>query len=145
MSNQFAFTPPNRGALWAGLLLTKTQLAELSGLTMRQVSHWTSRGYLTTSARNPHRYNGDAIDLCALIAQGLAHGIPLRRAVAMARSYLAGELTQEPGLGAIAPQDLRDVREKLALAEASVALVLESVEPLVREAPPAESGEAADI
>jgi DNA-binding transcriptional MerR regulator len=75
----FSFSPPNRGALWSMLALTKTQLAEICGLTTRQVSHWTSQGYITTSGRNPERYNGDAVDLCVLIKQGLASGIPLKR------------------------------------------------------------------
>jgi DNA-binding transcriptional MerR regulator len=127
----FTLTSPNRGALWSTLALTKTQLAELCGLTTRQISHWTSQGYITTSGRNPERYNGDAIDLCVLIKQGLSHGIPLRRSVAQARDYLAREMARQPGMGAIQPPALLDIREKLRGAEASITAVLEVVTPLV--------------
>ena len=127
----FTFAPPNRGALWSSLALTKTQLADLCGLTTRQVSHWTSQGYITASGRNPERYNGDAVDFCVLIKQGLQHGLPLRRAVAMARAYSSDELARQPGMVAIVPPSLLDIREKLRGAEASIAAVLQAVEPLV--------------
>ena len=127
----FTLTAPNRGALWSSLALTKTQLAELCGLTTRQISHWTSQGYIAASCRNPERYNGDAIDICVLIKQGLQNGLPLRRAVALARAYLADELARQPGMGAIVPPSLLDIREKLRGAEASIVAVLEAVEPLV--------------
>lgn len=127
----FTLTAPNRGALWSTLALTKTQLAELCGLTTRQISHWTSQGYITTSGRNPERYNGDAIDLCVLIKQGLSHGIPLRRSVAQAREYLAREMARQPGMGAIQPPALLEIRERLRGAEASITAVLEVVAPLV--------------
>ena len=134
----FTLTAPNRGALWSTLALTKTQLAELCGLTTRQISHWTSQGYITTSGRNPERYNGDAIDLCVLIKQGLSHGIPLRRSVAQARDYLAREMARQPGMGAIQPPALLEIRERLRGAEASITAVLEVVSPLV---PPSEDGQ----
>lgn len=127
----FSLTSPNRGALWSSLALTKTQLAELCGLTTRQISHWTSQGYITASGRNPERYNGDAIDFCVLIKQGLQSGLPLRRSVALARSYIADELARQPGMGAIVPPSLLDIREKLRGAEASIVAVLQAVEPLV--------------
>lgn len=127
----FTLTPPNRGALWSSLALTKTQLAELCGLTTRQISHWTSQGYITAAGRNPERYNGDAIDFCVLIKQGLHNGLPLRRAVALARTHIADELTRQPGMTAIIPPSLLDIREKLRGAEASIAAVLQAVEPLV--------------
>jgi DNA-binding transcriptional MerR regulator len=97
----FTLAPPNRGALWSSLALTKTQLADLCGLTTRQVSHWTSQGYINASGRNPERYNGDAVDFCVLIKQGLQHGLPLRRAVALARAYASDELARQPGMAAI--------------------------------------------
>ena len=53
---EFTLTPPNRGALWSSLALTKTQLAELCGLTTREISHWTSQGYITASGRTLERY-----------------------------------------------------------------------------------------
>lgn len=127
----FTFSPPNRGALWSMLALTKTQLAEICNLTTRQVSHWTSQGYITTSGRNPERYNGDAVDLCILIKQGLSNGVPLRRSVRMAREYVANELAQQPVMSVIQPPALVDIREKLRGAESSIAMVLEVVSALV--------------
>ncbi len=127
----FTFSPPNRGALWSMLALTKTQLAEICNLTTRQVSHWTSQGYITTSGRNPERYNGDAVDLCILIKQGLSTGVPLRRSVRMAREYVANELAQQPVMSVIQPPALVDIREKLRGAESSIAMVLEVVSALV--------------
>jgi DNA-binding transcriptional MerR regulator len=115
------------------LALTKTQLAELSGLTTRQISHWTSQGYITTSGRNPERYNGDAVDLCVLIKQGLASGIPLKRSVRMAQEYIAQELAIQPGMRVIEPPALLDIREKLRGAGASITTVLEVVSALVPE------------
>lgn len=127
----FTFSPPNRGALWSMLALTKTQLAEICNLTTRQVSHWTSQGYITTSGRNPERYNGDAVDLCILIKQGLSNGVPLKRSVRMAREYVANELAQQPVMSVIQPPALVDIREKLRGAESSIAMVLEVVSALV--------------
>ncbi len=127
----FTFSPPNRGALWSMLALTKTQLAEICNLTTRQVSHWTSQGYITTSGRNPERYNGDAVDLCILIKQGLSNGVPLRRSVRMAREYVANELAQQPVMSVIQPPALVDIREKLRGAASSIAMVLEVVSALV--------------
>jgi DNA-binding transcriptional MerR regulator len=127
----FTFSPPNRGALWSMLALTKTQLAEICNLTTRQVSHWTSQGYITTSGRNPERYNGDAVDLCILIKQGLSNGVPLKRSVRMAREYVASELAQQPVMSVIEPPALVDIREKLRGAESSIAMVLEVVSALV--------------
>ncbi|CAA9584375.1 MAG: hypothetical protein AVDCRST_MAG18-3602 [uncultured Thermomicrobiales bacterium] len=133
----FTFSAPNRGALWSMLALTKTQLAELCNLTTRQVSHWTSQGYITTSGRNPERYNGDAVDLCILIKQSLNNGVPLKRSVRMARAYIADELAQQPVMSVIAPPALVDIREKLVGAETSIAAVLEVVSALVPREPAA--------
>ncbi len=126
---------PNRGALWSSLALTKTQLAELCGLTTRQITHWTTQGYIVPTGRDRERYNGDAIDLCVLIKQGLSSGLPLKRSVALARAFIADELTRQPGMAAIEPLALLDVREKLRGAEASIAAVLQVVEPLVPHHP----------
>jgi DNA-binding transcriptional MerR regulator len=143
----FTFTSPNRGAIWSMLALTKTQLAEICGLTTRQISHWTSQGYITTSGRNPERYNGDAIDLCILIKQGLNNGIPLKRSVRMAREFIASELAQQPGMAVIQPPALLDIREKLAGAGASINSVLEVVTALVPREPDLEpvADEAATV
>ncbi len=128
-------TSPNRGALWSSLALTKSQLADLCGLTTRQVGHWTSQGYIAAAKHDPERYNGEAIDMCALIKQGLNSGLPLRRAVALARVYKADELARQPGMGAIVPPSLLDIRQRLRGAKASLQAVLEAVEPLVPDYP----------
>lgn len=127
----FTLTPPNRGALWSTLALTKTQLAELCGLTTRQISHWTTQGYIATSGPNPERYSGEAIDLCCIIKQGLSQGIPLRRSVGLARDYLARETARQPGMGAIQPPALLEIRERLRNAQTAITAVLEVVAPLV--------------
>ena len=124
-------TPPNRGVLWTSLALTKAQLAQLCGITVRQVSHWTSRGYLVPACREPERYSGDAIDLCVLIKQGLDQGLPVRRAVAQARAYLADERRHQPAATAIMPPALVDIYEQLRGAGSALGAVLQVVEPLV--------------
>lgn len=144
-------SPPNRGALWSSLQITKTQLAELCGLTTRQVSHWTSQGYIMAAGRSPDRYNGDAIDLCVLVKQGLLSGLPLKRSVALAREYITNELRRQPGMVAIVPPSLLDIREKLRGADASITAVLQVIEPLVprtigeEAAPEAATANAADL
>ena len=130
-----SLTPPDRGAIWSSLALTQTQLAELCGLTVRQVGHWTSRGYITTSRRHPERYNGNAIDLCLLIKQGLRRGLPLRRAVRAAHDYVGNELARQPDLKAIEPPVLLDLRETLRNIESSASTLLRAVEPLVPHYP----------
>lgn len=129
----FTFAPPNRGALWSMLALTKTQIAEICGLTTRQVSHWTIQGYITTSGRVEDRYSGEAIDLCILIKQGLSSGIPLKRSVRMAREYLATEMARQPGMRAIQPPALVEIREQLRGAESAIDTVLQVVSALVPE------------
>lgn len=126
-----ALTPPNRSALWSSLALTKAQLAELCGVTTRQVSHWTLRGYLTTSSHHPDRYSGEAIDLCVLVKQGLGQGLPLRRAVGQARAFLASAQEHRPALGAIEPMALAEIYTRLRGAQGAVSAVLQVVEPLV--------------
>jgi len=127
----FTFAPSNRGALWSMLALTKTQLAEICGLTTRQVSHWTMQGYIVTSGRVDDRYSGEAVDLCILIKQGLSGGMPLKRSVRMAREYLAAEMAEQPGMRAIAPPALLEIREELRGADAAIGRVLQAVSALV--------------
>ncbi len=121
--------PPNRGALWLDLALTQVQVAELCGVSARQVQHWTRRGYLITRPGSDH-YNGNAVEQCLLIKQGLDAGVSLRRAVAQARASLAEEAAQHPDLARLAPPTLREVQERLRAARAAVAAVREVVEPL---------------
>lgn len=129
---------PDRGALWVRLALTGPQLAALCGLTTRQVKHWVAQGYLTPARRTPTRFNGEAIELGLLIQQGLAHGLPLRRAVALARDYLAGELARQPGITTLDPDLRRELAAHVQAAHAALAAVLAAVEPRVPD--DAESG-----
>ena len=128
---------PNRGALWASLALTKTQLAALCGLTVRQVGHWAAQGYLPHSTRDPGRYSGAAVDMALLIRQGIDQGLPLRRAVRAARAHLAAEATRQRGLLALDEAQLAAARDPLCRADAALREVLAVVEPLTpREASP---------
>ncbi len=123
-------TPPDRGALWLRLRLTKLQLAALTGVSARQVGYWTARGYLPTAPGHPGCYNGDAVDLCASIKGALAQGMPLRTAVAQARHVLAGELAGHPALSALAaldPQVRVQLGEQLVAARSATATVLQQV------------------
>ncbi len=122
--------PPNRGALWLSLALTQVQVAELCGVSARQVQHWTRRGYLITRPGSDH-YNGNAVEQCLLIKQGLDAGVSLRRAVAQAQAFLAGEEARQPGLAQLDPEVLPEVAERLRGARAALAAVREVVEPLV--------------
>jgi hypothetical protein len=130
MSHDQKLTPPNRGALWLTLALTKTQLADLCGLTTRQIGYWTQRGYLSTSPSHPDRYNGNAVDLCILIKQGLEQGLTFQRALSHARRVLTQEVTGQRGLDSLDAQQLQMIHELLGSAVASMSLVLQSVEPL---------------
>ena len=138
MAPRQPFTPPNRAALWASLALTKTQLAALCGLSVRQVSHWTAQGYLPRSTRASGRYSGDALDMALLITQGLDQGLPLRQAVRQARAYLAAENTRQPGLLALDEAALRAIAAWLTQADAATRQVLEVVAPLT---PPTEAAD----
>ena len=131
------FTSPNRAALWASLALTKTQLAALCGLSVRQVAWWTARGYLPRSTRDPGRYSGDAADMAVLITQGLHQGLPLRQAVEQARAYLAAERSRQPDLHALDAAALATIARQVAQADEATRQVLAVVAPLAppREAP----------
>ncbi len=139
MVQRSPFTPPNRAALWASLALTKTQLAALSGLSVRQVSHWAAQGYLPRSTRDPERYSGDAVDMAVLIKQGLHQGLLLRQAVEQARAYLAAERSRQPDLHALDAEALAMTAARIAQAEEAVRQVLAVVAPLAPPTPTANS------
>ena len=123
-------TPPDRGALWASLSLTRTQVAALCGLDQRQVGRWTQRGYLPRSPRDPQRYRGVAVDMALLIKQGRQQGLSAYRAAQKARAYLAAENTRQPGLLALDAAGLATVANRVSQADAAVRQVLEVVAPL---------------
>ncbi len=87
--DEFALHLPRGDVLWSHLALTRSQLADLCGVTPQQIRYWTSRGFLPTAPGRPRRYNGEAIVRCLLIKQALDHGYPLRTAVVLARRFLA--------------------------------------------------------
>ena len=132
------FTPPNRAALWASLALTKTQVAALSGLSVRQVSHWTAQGYLPRSTRDPERYSGDAIDMALLITQGVRQGLLLREAVEQAQAHLVAERSRQPDLHALDAAALATLATQVAQADRAVRQVLAFVAPLT---PPTEAAD----
>jgi DNA-binding transcriptional MerR regulator len=124
---------PDRGALWAQLALTQTQLAEMTGLTFRQVHHWAERGYLTPSPENPDRYNGDAVDLCVLIKQALRAGMSLHRAVPLAQAYVTEGLADQLGREGVASTRVVEVVAALREAQAGVETTLAVLELVVPE------------
>ena len=130
MPAEARLTPPHRAALWASLKLTKTQLARLCGLSVRQVSYWAAQGYLPHAPRDPECYSGDAVDMAVLIKRGLDQGLTLRHAVRCAHDYLAAELAREPDLHALDAEQLRAARARLAQADSDLRAVLAVVEPL---------------
>ena len=81
---------PDRGARWTQLALTRTQLAALCRVSVRQVSYWARQGYIMPASERDDRYNGDAVDLCVLIRQALRAGVPLHRAVPLAGVHCGG-------------------------------------------------------
>ena len=138
MAERARLTPPNRGALWASLALTKTQLAELCRLSVRQVGWWTEQGYLPRSTRDPQRYSGEAVDTALLIKQGQGAGLTLRQAVRQARAYLAAQRAQQPDLHALDAAALAALQADLAQAETALRTVLEVFAPLAPAAPRAQ-------
>lgn len=127
--------PPDRGAWWSALALTNAQLTRLCGLTTRQIIHWTTQGYIVPSRQRPVRYNGSAADLCMPIEQGLDQGLPLRRAVAVARQHPAAELPQQPHLVPVTPPTLTELHERLRGAEEAIEAVCRQMAPFVAAAP----------
>ena len=128
------FTPPNRAALWASLSLTQTQVAALSGISVRQVRHWTAQGYLPRSTRDAERYSADAIDMALLIKQGVRQGLLLREAVEEARAYLAVERSRRADLHALDAAALAMIATQIAQANAAAREVLAVVAPLAAPA-----------
>jgi DNA-binding transcriptional MerR regulator len=92
-SKTIAFTPIDRGELWGRLRLNASQLAELTGVSLRQVMFWADRGYLPHVPGAPRTFSGVGLDTALLLAQARAEGVGLKRAAVLARQYLGAEFT----------------------------------------------------
>ena len=127
---QFRHTPPDRAALWARLRLTGGQLAALCGVSLRQVDYWTRHGHLPVAPGDAPRYDGRAAELCLLIGRAHRRGLPLPRAVALARATLAAEAATQPAPDGAALA-LDEALARLHEARAGVAGALRPIEPLL--------------
>jgi hypothetical protein len=112
----------DRGLMWSRLALTQTQLAELVGLSPRQVSRWVQNGLLVPSSHNADRFNGDAVEVAILMQRAVAHGYRPRRAAQLARLALARQMGREGQFAVPTPDD---VREKLIAAQTAIAVALD--------------------
>jgi DNA-binding transcriptional MerR regulator len=124
-SPAITFTPIDRGMLWGHLRLNASQLAELTGVSLRQVMFWSDQGYLPHVPGDARSFTGVGIDTALLLVQARAAGIGLKRAAVLARQYLSDEFTGktrrvdpgptalEAGLRAL-EESARDLREQVA-------------------------------
>jgi DNA-binding transcriptional MerR regulator len=126
---EFMFEPPRRSEMWCNLALTMSQAAALTGVSERQIQHWMDRGYVHPSSEGTRKLNGDGLDEVALIRQARLAGVPLRKAVRMAREYLESDRRRE-GDRPLSPSLLTEIGDGLR----GVSQHLEAVERIVREA-----------
>jgi DNA-binding transcriptional MerR regulator len=135
----FQFSPPNRAKMWRELALTMSQAAALTGVSERQIQHWMDRGYILPHAHGTRKINGENLDMIVLIRQARVSGIPLRRAVAMARERLSQR--EEPGLdGWVSPSAVDSLVEQLMTLRSGIG----SLENVLRGARPGLSAAALD-
>lgn len=121
--------------MWGDLALTIRQAAALTGVSPRQIQHWLDRGHLPISVKGNRRISGNALDIIVLIHQARLAGIPLRRAVVMAREYLSGLDADPLSRLDIGRQTLADIEEKLKAATTAIETVREVIERLEDSAP----------
>ncbi len=120
----FHFEPPRRTEMWCKLALTMSQAAALTGVSERQIQHWMDRGYVQPSSEGTRKINGDGLDEVVLIRQARLAGVPLRKAVRMAREYLQSARAAET--------DRRLSASVLTNIDAGLRGIAESVEMLER-------------
>jgi len=119
------FTQIDRGMLWGHLRLNASQLAELTGVSLRQVMFWSDQGYLPHVPGDARSFTGVGIDTALLLVQARAAGIGLKRAAVLARQYLSAEFIGktrqvDPGPTALGAglrtleATARDLREQVA-------------------------------
>ena len=109
----YGFTSPDRGALWLKLSLNASQVAALCGVTLRQVLHWASRGYLPHAPNDPTAFTGHAVDMCLLIKEARSAGISHVRAVDQAKRFLESELRQQGGTPSVGSPDFSTIAARL--------------------------------
>lgn len=63
VEGDFPFTVPDRGAIWMRLALNASQVANLCGVTLRQVIHWAEQEYLPRSPHDRGTFTGHAVDI----------------------------------------------------------------------------------
>jgi DNA-binding transcriptional MerR regulator len=127
----FEFTPPNRVKMWRELALTMSQAASLTGVSERQIQHWMDRGYIRSQTPGSRKVNGEGLDAIVLIRQARISGIPLRRAVALAKEQLSKDETEDLD-GWVSPSARDRLVEQLMTLRSGIG----SVESLLRAAQP---------
>jgi DNA-binding transcriptional MerR regulator len=108
-------------------------LAELCGVSVRQVFYWARQGYIMAVPGQDDRYNGDAVDLCVLIKQALRAGLPLHRAVLLAQAYITEGLADQLGREGVASTRVVEVVAALREAQAGVETTLAVLEQVAPE------------
>jgi DNA-binding transcriptional MerR regulator len=136
MARNDPLQPLHRGALWTRLALTTPQVATLADVTVRQVSYWARQGYLPRAPQAPERFNGDAVDMCVLIKQGLAQGASLHAAGEAAAAYLADQYRAQPQISVLDPALRARMAISLRTAEVTLSGMREVLQALIP--PPAD-------
>jgi len=125
----FQLAPPDRRRMWKNLALTMSQASTLTGVSERQIQHWMDRGYITPATPGTRKLSGESIDTIVLILQARGAGIPLRRAVVMAREFLRLEASGKPASG-IDPTALQEIRDMLTAARTGIDAVQQMIHDL---------------
>lgn len=115
-----------RGLLWGRLALTQTQLAELTGLSQRQISRWVAHGLLVPAPHHPDRFNGDAIEQAILMQRAIVRGYRPRQAARLASRALAQQTDHDTNFAVPAGPD---AREKLLAARTAITAALDILFP----------------
>ncbi len=127
MNTEIRFSPPDRRLVWKSLALTMSQASALTGASERQIQHWMDQGYIVPATKGTRKISGDCLDLIMLIRQARGQGIPLHRAVDLARQYLRSEASGAAD-AAFGPNLLHDLRDRLVALRADV----EDIEHMIR-------------
>ncbi len=115
----------NRGVLWNRLALTQSQLAQMAGLSQRQISRWAAHGLLTPSSSVPGRYNGADVERVILMQRAIARGFRPTRAAQLANIALARQADRDN----FSPPSEIATRELLLHIEQSLATLREMLFP----------------